>query len=334
MSYSIGRDAVSLAASGKIADALNLLERGCADGNGEAYFTRGLWRVDGRLLNRDLPKTRDDFRQASVYGYRDGGRVYSGFLAMGAGGAVDWHGALAELERWVDSDQIASRQLSLIRDMALDDIGAPTALPKPEYVADTPQGRLFRGLLTASECTFLTELVKARMRPALIFHEGQQKFVRDPLRDSDAASFPLVTEWPFVVAINRRLAAASGTEYLQGEPLQILRYGAGQQYKPHLDAIRGLSNQRILTVLVYLNDDYEGGETAFTETGGAVKGHAGDAFIFCNVTPDGAPDPTSQHCGAPVASGVKLLASRWIRMRPSNGPHDEFGHHEIESADQ
>ena len=37
----------------------------------------------------------------------------------------------------------------------------------------------------------------------------------------------------------------------------------GQEYRPHFDAIGNADNQRVLTFLVYLNDDYEGGETDF-----------------------------------------------------------------------
>jgi prolyl 4-hydroxylase len=69
------------------------------------------------------------------------------------------------------------------------------------------------------------------------------------------------------------------------------------------------------TALVYLNDDYEGGETCFIKTGLTVKGRKGDALLFRNATPDRALDPMTEHAGLPVTRGVKLLASRWIRER-------------------
>jgi prolyl 4-hydroxylase len=163
----------------------------------------------------------------------------------------------------------------------------------------------------------------------LIFHEAQQRFVRDPLRTSEAAGFPFVSEWPAVHALNRRMAAASGTDVRQGETLQVLRYARGQEYRPHLDAIPALANQRVLTFLVYLNDDYGGGETDFPELGLHIRGEAGMGLLFANALPDGRPDPRMRHAGLPVRSGSKLLASRWIRARLPEHP-DGFGSHEAE----
>ncbi len=101
----------------------------------------------------------------------------------------------------------------------------------------------------------------------------------------------------------------------QGEPLQVLRYAPGQEYRPHFDAIDRADNQRVLTFLVYLNDGYEGGETRFLHSGLTVKGKKGDGLLFRNAGQDGRPDPNSQHAGLPVTSGEKFLASRWIRQR-------------------
>ena len=80
-------------------------------------------------------------------------------------------------------------------------------------------------------------------------------------------------------------------------------------------------NQRILTVLVYLSDDYEGGETRFLRTGLVILA-AGPATPCCSATPatDGSPDPLSLHAGLPVTRGTKYIASRWIRARPFTFP--------------
>jgi prolyl 4-hydroxylase len=142
------------------------------------------------------------------------------------------------------------------------------------------------------------------------------RHLRNPIRTSDGMAFPFVDENPAVHALNRRIAAVTGTEAAQGEPLQILRYRPGQEYKPHFDAVAGDPNQRILTVLVYLNDDYEGGETLFLKTGLRFRGRRGDALMFRNASADGRADELAQHAGRPVIAGEKLICSRWIRQRP------------------
>ncbi|HRK95726.1 MAG TPA: 2OG-Fe(II) oxygenase, partial [Rhodospirillales bacterium] len=95
-----------------------------------------------------------------------------------------------------------------------------------------------------------------------------------------------------------------------------LRYLPGEEYKPHYDFIRPWGpeaasfaaelaemGQRAATVLVYLNEGYEGGETVFTRLGLTFKGAAGDALIFWNVSPSGELERDSMHAGAPVAAG-------------------------------
>ena len=72
---------------------------------------------------------------------------------------------------------------------------------------------------------------------------------------------------------------------------------------------------RVLTALIYLNDDYEGGETSFTSIGLNVKGRTGDVLVFRSQGPDGNVEPLSWHAGLPVIRGTKYLASRWIHQR-------------------
>jgi prolyl 4-hydroxylase len=126
-------------------------------------------------------------------------------------------------------------------------------------------------------------------------------------------------ENPAVHALNRRIAAASRTAPEQGEALQVLRYGIGGEYKPHFDSIPGFANQRAFTMLVWLNEDYEGGETWFSAPELALKGVTGDGVLFRNLGADGRRDPLSAHAGLPVTSGEKLIASKWIRQRAFDG---------------
>jgi prolyl 4-hydroxylase len=177
---------------------------------------------------------------------------------------------------------------------------------------------LFSGFCTAAECAYLIATAEPLLTPSVVVDPRTGAHRPDRIRTSDTAFFPIVDENPAIHAINRRIAAASGTAPEQGEPLQVLRYAPGQEYRMHSDALPpapGL-NQRILTFLIYLNDDYDGGATAFETTGLALRPRAGDAVLFRNTTRDGRMDARMRHAGQPVTKGVKYLASRWIRARP------------------
>ena len=103
--------------------------------------------------------------------------------------------------------------------------------------------------------------------------------------------------------------------YLCWQALHVLRYRPGQQYRPHHDAhaYTPVPNRRHQTAILYLNNDYAGGETAFTELGIQVRGVPGDLLVFDNLDAHGAPDPRMLHAGNPVTAGEKWIATRWIR---------------------
>jgi prolyl 4-hydroxylase len=127
-----------------------------------------------------------------------------------------------------------------------------------------------------------------------------------------------------VHCLNLRLAAAAGLPAENGEMLSILRYEPGQEYRPHFDFLGATSDpiaqfesagQRVRTLLVYLNDDFDGGETEFSTNGLKVKGETGDGILFHNVDDAGQADLSSRHAGLPVTRGAKWLASKWFRER-------------------
>jgi prolyl 4-hydroxylase len=103
----------------------------------------------------------------------------------------------------------------------------------------------------------------------------------DQIRDVHSCSIPHLAEDLVVQSINRCIAAATGTKWGWGEPLNILNYAPGQQYKPHHDGT-GADNVSIrqLTALIWLNDQFEGGETDFPKIKVRVRGSVGDMLVF------------------------------------------------------
>lgn len=328
MTATSARQAMQLARSGRALDGARLLREGQLRGEPDCFLLEGLWLIEGRFLPRDFAAARTALGRAAELGDLGAARALAGLVACGVGAPPDWPGALSLLAEWDSRDPVAARQLQLIEAMAIDRDGRPLRSFARRPLCTDPRIERVEALLTDEECAFLVELAEPRMRRATIFHDLEQRFVEDPVRRSDKAGFPVVSEWPFVRAINLRIAAASGTAVECGEPLQVLRYGPGQEYRPHFDAIEGMENPRVLTALVWLNNDYAGGETRFDELAISARGGIGDLLLFANTRADGGPDPRTRHAGAPVTSGTKFLASRWIRALPP-GP-EGFGRHEVE----
>src|SRR6185312_4633112 len=112
--------------------------------------------------------------------------------------------------------------------------------------------------------------------------------------------------------LQARLAAAAGVDFITLEPPQVLHYAVGETYEPHFDFLEpdlpgnaaGIAElgQRIATLLIYLNDGFEGGETDFPLLGIRYKGGPGDALLFRNLTPTVAPHRRTRHAGLPPTS--------------------------------
>ena len=300
-------------AAGQAAEGLLVLNRLAAQRDPEGLFALFdiYWRGVGGI-RIDYRRGRELLRQASDAGHPIAMRGYTNLLASGIAGKANWPEAMRRLREEARVDARRAQMLSLIEKMELTETGGPQRIPETRLVLDSPEVVSCPKLFTPEECAFMILVAEPTYEPSLVLDEKIGEY-RDPIRTSDGAVMHWLIEDPVVHALNRRIAAASGTDYDQGEPLLILRYRPGQEYKKHLDALPGLENQRIKTALVYLNDQFEGGETAFVRAEKKMRGGTGDAIIFRNIGPDGRPDQMSQHAGLPVTSGTKYLASRWIR---------------------
>lgn len=123
-----------------------------------------------------------------------------------------------------ESDRRCRRQLDLVEAMDL------AAAPAGEVLSESPRLVLFRGLFTEAECRYLAEAAAPMLEPAVVVDPKTGRQRPDPVRVCDGVGFTLPLENPAVHALNRRIAAASGTDVAQGEPLQVLRYRPGGEY--------------------------------------------------------------------------------------------------------
>lgn len=283
--------------------------------DGQALFDAAAGKLRGVDATPDPAAARELFRQAAATGRIDATVVYCNFLAAGVGGPREWSAALRLLASLAEVNPRSGAELALIEGMALTPEGEPTDVPPGEPLCDAPAITRFAGLFSPAECAYLRAAAAPMLEPAVVIDQRTGRQMRDKVRICDSVGFTAPLENPAVHALNRRIAAASGMPAEHGEPLQVLRYEPGGEYRPHFDAIPGFANQRVATMLVWLNEGYEGGETHFPTPGLKLKGRTGDAILFRNTGPDVRRDPAAGHAGLPVTAGEKWIASRWIRER-------------------
>ena len=307
--------------SGRVAEAARTLWTASRKNDAAALAELAQWSIAGNIIPRDLAAARSFLAQAANAGDHNAALLLASFLASGTAGALEWRKALAILRGLAPHVARAREQIALLDAMNVDDDGAPRSLPSLRKLSEHPCVETCPKLLTVSEARYLAATATPHLQPALVVDEATGRMIAHPVRDSDGAMFGVHLEDLVVSTLNRRIAGLTNTRYGQGEPLQLLRYHNGGQYRPHMDALPSNEpNQRIMTVILYLNDDYAGGETVFPRTGLSIRGKLGDALVFRNANSSDQPDPLSLHAGAPVTAGTKLIATRWIRRNPFSYP--------------
>jgi prolyl 4-hydroxylase len=244
--------------------------------------------------------------------------------ASGGGAPPDWIRAIALLRKAAINDSLAAEHLSLLDKMDLDEMGYPRTSAEGEQLSEQPFVQRFPAVFSAQECLHIAKLVNDRLEPAMVADPRTGRNIFNPIRTSDGTVIGPAQETLVIAALNRRLAALTGTRVEQGEPLSILRYTPGQEYRAHVDTLPGAVNQRVATAIAYLNDGFDGGETFFFANRLSVTPKAGDVLVFRNLLANGMSDSTTRHAGLPVRRGTKWIATRWIRQ----GPYDPWSYRE------
>ena len=212
----------------------------------------------------------------------------------------------------------------------------PESLPPGRVLDDRIGLRIQEKLLETIECDYLIALAAPALRPAETREPGSGRIVKNPLRTSSAMNFPPNLEDLVVFRLEERIAAWCRLALTLAEPLAVLRYRPGQEYRPHFDAFdegtlaadaHGIRlGQRTVTALTYLNADFTDGATGFPALGVTVRPEAGQTLAFSNLDSKGTRNPLALHAGHPVGQGEKWLATLWFRERPGARQADPVPH--------
>ncbi|XP_055832640.1 prolyl 4-hydroxylase 1 [Solanum dulcamara] len=208
---------------------------------------------------------------------------------------------------------------------------------KPEIISWKPRIVLFHNFLSAEECDYLRSIAIPRLHVSTVVDAKTGKGIKSDVRTSSGMFLsPDERKYPMIQAIEKRISVYSQIPVENGELIQVLRYEKNQFYRAHHDYFSDTFNvkrggQRIATMLMYLSDNVEGGETYFPMAGTGecscggkmikglcVKPTKGDAVLFWSMGLDGQSDPDSLHGGCEVLSGEKWSATKWMRQRSAS----------------
>lgn len=196
------------------------------------------------------------------------------------------------------------------------------------FALAAPRVILFGNLLAPEECEELVEMSRGKLARSSVVNAATGHYDVHPHRTSSGTHFNR-GENALIQRIERRIAELVQHPVEHGEPLQILHYQPGGEYKPHFDyfdpaqpgneAVLKHGGQRVATLVMYLNDVPAGGSTVFPEVGLDVLPRRGNAVYFAYTTEQGQLDARTLHGGSPVSEGEKWIATKWFRQRPYGG---------------
>ncbi|HEX2571667.1 MAG TPA: 2OG-Fe(II) oxygenase [Polyangia bacterium] len=178
------------------------------------------------------------------------------------------------------------------------DYGAPLAITVPD-------------VMSGAECAALIERIE-ELGPADAPVTTARGFVMMPdVRNNQRVMFD---DPGLARALYERIEAVlpptvcGMTKAGVNERFRRYRYAAQQRFAPHLDGAfkRNASECSQLTFMVYLNEGFEGGQTAFLDWERAIVPRTGHALLFQHRL---------VHEGCPVRSGLKYVLRTDVMYR-------------------
>jgi prolyl 4-hydroxylase len=175
--------------------------------------------------------------------------------------------------------------------------------------------------LTKEECDTIIKISTNKLFESALFEkEGDIK--NNNIRISKQCWLDN-SEDPIINNISQRIAEATKTDIKLQEQMQVVKYDENGFYTPHYDACDSTiydycdrMNQnmgaRYITFIIYLNDDFEAGETLFPHINQKVIPQMGKGVIFYNTDEKGIILKKSLHGGLNVKNGSKWIANKWI----------------------
>jgi prolyl 4-hydroxylase len=129
----------------------------------------------------------------------------------------------------------------------------------------------------------------------------------------------------FLKELLDRILITINKDWRYVDNVNFIKYDTGGKFKSHSDFIDPttsanledlkIGGQREHTFLIYLNDDYVGGETYFNLMNKTIKPEKNKMVWWKNTLPDGSQNMATVHESKKITSGVKYLFGIWVRQQ-------------------
>ena len=202
--------------------------------------------------------------------------------------------------------------------------------PPVRELSTDPQVRALDSFITPPVCDWIIARARGSLTRARVYDAVNREDVVRKTRTNSVANFSLAEIELLDVLLQARMSSACGVPMNHMEAPAVLHYDVDEEATDHYDFVDprtpnysqeiASNGQRVVTFLVYLNDDYEDGETHFPTLGFGHKGRRGGALFFVNAHVDLQPDLRMLHAGRPPTRGEKWIVSQFIRSRAVLNP--------------
>ena len=184
-----------------------------------------------------------------------------------------------------------------------------------------------KNFLNREECLELIKMIDKNHHPSSVVEGGDDVSSYSSNRTSSTCNLDHTN--PLVKKVHNKIANFLGLDVLKGEHVQGQLYEEGQYFKLHQDFFSGpaydkhclASGNRSHTLMVYLNDNFEGGGTNFSNLKTIVNPEEGKAVAWQNMS-EGKCLDEALHEGMPITKGKKYIITSWWRENIWNGAED------------
>lgn len=179
--------------------------------------------------------------------------------------------------------------------------------------------KVYPNFITEEECSYILELSKEHFEDSIVIAGYDSS-----IRKSKTCWLPKTDDK--IRAIIQRVCDIHNYPIENAEDLQVVKYDPNGYYNEHHDSCcdenekcaefitRG--GNRVITMVIYLNDGFSGGSTRFINLNQDIKPDKNSGILFYPMNKKGDKcHRKALHAGMPVSSGQKYIANVWIRER-------------------